>query len=141
MADYHKVGLLALRDGKILLCRKRHSTSKLILPGGKFESGETPEQCLARELREELGDAVAVEDLEYVGDYADRAATDDPAVHKTVEIRLYRGQLLGTLRASAEIRELVWFGEDDDPAELAPSLVNKILPDLLRRGLLPWGGE
>ena len=34
MADYDKVGLLTVRDGRILLCRKRHSTSLLILPGG-----------------------------------------------------------------------------------------------------------
>ena len=57
MADYDKVGLLAVRDGRILLCRKKHTTSALILPGGCREPGESSLDCLTRELREELDEA------------------------------------------------------------------------------------
>ncbi len=135
MADYNKVGLLVVHEGRILLCRKKHSTSLLILPGGFLEEGETVPGCLERELREELGDVSAVEPR-YVGAYADVAA-GDPG--KTAAIELYRGDLAGTPEPHSEIAELVWFGEHDDPSRLAPSLVNKILPDLIRRGLLPWG--
>ena len=134
LADYHKVGLLALHEGRLLLCRKQHSTALLILPGGCFEPGESPLQCLTRELREELGE-VAAPGLEFVGTYTDQAA-GDPA--KTVCIELYRGELQGAPVASSEIAELGWFGERDDQACLAPSLVNHILPDLLSRGLLLW---
>ena len=46
------------RDGRILLAQ-RSDGSKLNglweFPGGKLESGETPEKALIRELREELG--------------------------------------------------------------------------------------
>ena len=55
MADYEKAGLLVVREGRILLCRKSHSTSKLILPGGCLEPGESATQCLAREIREGRG--------------------------------------------------------------------------------------
>ena len=134
MGDYEKAGLLLLREGRILLCRKKRAPSLLILPGGKFEPGETAIQCLVRELREELGEVTA-SGLQHVGTYSDRAAGD---ATKTVRIELYRGELTGAPVASAEIGELVWFGEDDDWTELAPSLANRILPDLLARGLLDW---
>lgn len=46
------------RNGFVLLAR-RSSSKKLAgfweFPGGKVEDGETSEECLARELREELG--------------------------------------------------------------------------------------
>jgi 8-oxo-dGTP diphosphatase len=133
MADYHKAGLLHVKDGRILLCRKRHTTSLLILPGGTLEPGETREECLRRECREELGD-VEISNLHYLGDYESPAAGQDS---KTVRIELYAAELKGTPAAYSEIQELVWFGPRDDAALLAPSLRNVIFPDLRRRGLLP----
>ena len=137
MADYDKVGLLTVRRGKILLCRKKHTTSVLILPGGCKAPGESALDCLARELREELGD-VQVNEPEYIGVYSDRAAGSEA---KTVDIELYRADLMGEPDARSEIAELVWFGEEDDRARLAPSIRNKILPDLVARGILRWPGE
>ena len=94
MVDYDKVGLLALRDGKMLLCRKNRSTSLLILPGGCREAGESAMECLKRELREELGH-VAVNAVDFVGVYSDRAAGGEASRVKTVRIELYRGELIG----------------------------------------------
>jgi 8-oxo-dGTP diphosphatase len=134
MADYDKVGLLTVRDGKILLCRKNRTTSALILPGGCKEPGEAPLACLARELREELGDVRAL-DPQLVGVYTDQAAGGES---KTVRVELYRAELAGAPVACSEIVELIWFGEQDDRTRLAPSIANKILPDLLARGILRW---
>ncbi len=47
-----------IRDGRLLIARRieGEGTAGLWeLPGGKVEPGETPEQCLKRELLEELG--------------------------------------------------------------------------------------
>src|SRR4051794_8213494 len=134
MIDFDKVGLLTVRDNRVLLCRKKRGTTLLILPGGCVESGESAEACLQRELAEELG-AVETVGLDYVGSYRDTAAGD---ASKTVQIRLYRGDLVGNPAPNSEIAELVWFGPGDDRALLSPSIVNKILPDLIRRGLLNW---
>ena len=122
-----------VRDGRVLLCRKRRDTALLILPGGKREAAESALQCLAREIAEELGGA-QMTDVAYVGTYSDRAAVEG----KTVEIELYRGDIEGEARPSGEIAELVWFGAADDPAQLAPSLRNTIFPALKSKGLLPW---
>ena len=53
---------IIVHEGSILIAQ-RHPSDRLAgmweFPGGKMEAGETPEQCLARELQEELAmDAV-----------------------------------------------------------------------------------
>jgi len=130
--DYDKIALLVIRHGKILLCRKRHSTSLLILPGGCREPGESALACLERELGEELGD-VALASADHIGTYSDHAAGDPT---KTVRIELYVGELIGTPVPHSEIAELIWFAPADDWSQLAPSLANKILPDVIARQLI-----
>jgi 8-oxo-dGTP diphosphatase len=53
-----------IEDGRVLIARRRSGVSQAGLwefPGGKVRPGETPEQCLQREIQEELGVEIAVE--------------------------------------------------------------------------------
>jgi 8-oxo-dGTP diphosphatase len=59
-----KVTAAILRDNGKILVAKRPDHDKLAgyweFPGGKVEVGETPEECLSRELMEEFGIHVTV---------------------------------------------------------------------------------
>lgn len=136
MADFHKVGLLTFRGERFLMCRKNHFTSRLILPGGRVEEGESELECLARELQEELGD-VTVSLPRFIGRYEDIAHSDDPSIVKTLVLSLYAGDLEGEPSPHSEIVELVWFGKDSNRADLTPIFTRQILPDLQARGILP----
>jgi len=72
---------ILIEDQKILLIKqdvteKRHWS----LPGGKLEAGESIEQCLVRELKEETGLDISVKELLYV---CDRIYKDNHVVHMT----------------------------------------------------------
>ena len=53
-------GVLFIGDRVVLL---RNDRNEWELPGGRIEQGESPRQCLAREMLEELGVRVAVADI------------------------------------------------------------------------------
>lgn len=60
-------------------------------PGGKVEPGETPEQALAREIREELDTEIEV------GEYIDTIEYDYPAFHLSMRCywcRVKNGKLV-----------------------------------------------
>jgi 8-oxo-dGTP diphosphatase len=76
---------LVFRKGKLLITQ-RHAKAHLgglwEFPGGKREPEETFEQCLVRELREELGIEVAV------GGLVESLTHEYP--EKTVHLKFYR---------------------------------------------------
>ncbi len=61
------------RDNKILICQRKRGgryALKWEFPGGKFEKNETNDQCLRRELREELSIEIhSIEHIETIATY------------------------------------------------------------------------
>lgn len=52
------VAALIVREGRLLIARRpegRHMAGRWEFPGGKLEKGESPEDAVEREIREELG--------------------------------------------------------------------------------------
>lgn len=74
-------------------------------PGGKMENGETPEEALVREIREELSADIAVEKLLKTIDY------DYPAFHLTMHC--YMCSLAQDAMHLNEHESARWLGRSD----------------------------
>ena len=96
-ADVNQIVVTAAvveRDGAYLVTRRlrgTHLEGFWEFPGGKCESGETVEDCLIREIREELGCAMTVGArlLSVAHDYTDRR----------VQLHFFQCDLLGDPQA------------------------------------------
>ena len=53
MNTRERVGAIIIKDNKLLLLT-RHGFQHIWTPGGKIEPGESDEECLRRELKEEI---------------------------------------------------------------------------------------
>jgi 8-oxo-dGTP diphosphatase len=116
------------RAGRLLLVRKR-DTVTFMQPGGKFEPGETSEEALVRELREELGFELTAIDLEYVGRFEADAA-NEPGHRVDCDVHFTVIETEGV--ASAEIEELIWVDPTSmDHIALAPLTARVMRPYIL----------
>lgn len=127
MRKLFKYGLAVIRDGKLLVVREQ-GTVKFLLPGGRPHEGESVEEALRREVKEELDADVEDASVKYYGTFEDVAANEPDTV---IQIAVYRGELEGVLTPSSEIDEVAWIGSRHKLA-LAPSIRNKILPALVK---------
>jgi 8-oxo-dGTP diphosphatase len=119
-----------LRDGSLLTVRKR-GTSRFMLPGGKLEEGETPVDCAVREAAEEIGLALSADDLTELGDWTSPAANEPDALVRSTVVLAPGGQ--PAPEACGEIDELRWLPLHERSDDLAPLLVEHVLPALIAR--------
>jgi 8-oxo-dGTP pyrophosphatase MutT (NUDIX family) len=116
-----------VRDNHVLAVRKA-GTHRFMLPGGKLEPGESARDAAVREVSEEIG--VDVHDLVLLGEFENDAA-NEPG-HR-VESTVYLAALPDEPVPAGEIAQLRWVdlaGEHDD---LAPLLVDSVMPLLRER--------
>ena len=101
------------RAGRVLLARRR-DIGWWNLPGGGLEHGETVDEALRRELREEIGAEVTIVRLS--GVYS-KPRKDEVVL--TFLCHLVAGAELA-LRTTDEVSEIGWFAPDDLPTDLLP---------------------
>ncbi|WP_230406062.1 NUDIX hydrolase, partial [Plesiomonas shigelloides] len=81
-----KLAWILIRDGKLLTVRSK-GKSLFYLPGGKREAGESDEQALLREIKEELDVDLIPETIKYIGTF--EAQADGKSEGVTVKLTCY----------------------------------------------------
>lgn len=124
MKTIEVVAAIIKKDGKIFATQRGYGDFKdgWEFPGGKIESGETPEQALVREIKEELEADIKVGELVTTVEY------DYPQFHLTMHC--YMCELLSENLVLTEHEAAKWLSRDqlDEvdwlPADIA--VVNKL---------------
>jgi mutator protein MutT len=101
---------LIFHNAKLLITQRRpddHLPNLWEFPGGKVESGETFEQCLVREIREELAIEISVREL-----VEDLTHTYP---EKTVRLRFFNCRLLSGEAKPIHVQDLRWITRDQLP--------------------------
>jgi 8-oxo-dGTP diphosphatase len=142
MKRLFKYGLAIIRNNKLLVLEpyntstfKKGKDSYCLMPGGVVEGNETPEECLKREIREELDVDINMKSLKFLGNFADVAAGKKDTI---IEQDVYVGEIIGEPKPCSEIQKIIWFSKNDDRRILSPIIRNKILPALIEKGYLKW---
>ena len=110
------VAALVFKEGRFFICRRPPEKKRGLLwefPGGKIEPGETPEQALIRECREELDALVKPGRL-----YA-RLVHEYPDI--TVELSLYETEFLSGYRLLEHVDAKFISLDETDSYEFCPA--------------------
>lgn len=100
------VGAAVVRGGRVLAARRTRPSSaagRWELPGGKVEAGESPESALVREIAEELGCAIEVEEW----------LDGESAISATLVLRVARVGLVDGEPVPHEHDRLRWLAADE----------------------------
>jgi 8-oxo-dGTP diphosphatase len=124
---------ILMQAERVLIGRRRAGARQGGLwefPGGKIRAGETPEHCLRREIKEELGIDIEVGKLfgESVYSYPDQ----------TVRLLAYRCTMTGGRLVLNDHAQLIWAAADElDRYRFCPA--DLVLVDRLKAG--GWHSE
>lgn len=128
-----KIALVHFQDGKVLMVRDNKNDKVFYNLGGKVEEGESDINCLAREVREELEVDLDLSSLEFLGEFEAPAHGKQNAL---VNIRLYKGDFIGTPKLTEEIVEYKYLDSSAPDEILSPISIHQIFPWLKENGFI-----
>ncbi|MFS1506526.1 NUDIX hydrolase [Vibrio lentus] len=105
-----KLAWIFIEDGKLLMVRSK-GKELFYLPGGKREAGESDEQALVREIKEEISVDLIPDSIKYVETFTGQA--DGKAEGVSVQLTCYLADYTGELAPDAEIEELKFVDGND----------------------------
>ena len=131
MKQIDKIAFIYLKDGKILSTLSKGKDTYYI-PGGKRENGESDEETLIRECKEELTIDIRRNSIKYYGTFEAQAHEKSEGV--LVKMTFYTADFDGNLQSSSEIQEIRWL-DYNDLDKISP--VDKLIfTDLYEKGML-----
>lgn len=83
--------------------------------GGRVELGESDVECLKREIKEEINCQIRDETLEFLVEFQDVAHDCENTL---INIKLYKGEIVGVPCASSEIVEICYVDSSMDRKNL-----------------------
>lgn len=115
-------------DDEVLLIEKQRGLGegKLVGAGGKLEAGETPRECVFREVREELD--IGIVDPEKVGEFTFRFGDENPRL-----VHVFRTDDIDGTPTESEEAVPRWYPADDLPYDRMWEDDRYWLPHLLDR--------
>lgn len=101
------VAAVIIKDGQLFATQRGYGNYKdwWEFPGGKIEPGETPQEALRREIREELATIVSVGELLYTVEY------DYPEFH--LSMQCFRCTIEAGELTLLEHEAARWLGKDE----------------------------
>ena len=126
MKEIDKLAWIYIKDKKILSTRSKGKATYYI-PGGKREAGESDEEALKREIKEELNINIVPDSIKYMGTFKAQAHGHSEGV--VVKMTCYSADFIGKIKPSSEIEEVVWLTHQDKEKS---SPVDKIIFDNLK---------
>ncbi len=129
--EIDKLAFLFVKNKKVLFTLSK-GKSVFYIPGGKRELGESDEQALIRETKEELSVDIVPRSIKYYGTFIAQAHGKPEGT--MVKMTCYTADFEGEFMPAAEIEKIVWVTSKD--MEIAPPVDKLILADLKKKNLI-----
>ena len=124
-----RIAAIIIQDQKLLMVQGDYP--ELWTPGGKLQEGESEEECLRRDLKEEIW--VDVTDLSFFKQYSwvSFYHPDIPLIQK-----IYLASISGEIKPDMEIKSFVRLSREDVEQKrftLIAKDENELIPDLIEQ--------